>query len=118
MTTTKKLQKMLADTDNELTKYVIQDILDAGPAEEAESYIRDVMHGGCQSGTVSDLIYYTDTKAFYIKYMDEIHELYNDTVEQIGDNVEIDTNHVANWFAWFGYEQTLFNITNEIELEY
>lgn len=118
MTTTKKLQKILKSTDNELTKYVIDDILDGRDNNEAEGYIKDVMRGGCQSGTVSDLIYYTDTKAFYIKYMDEIHELYNDTVEQIGDNVEIDTNHIANWFAWFGYEQTLFNITNEIKLDY
>lgn len=118
MNTTTKLEKILKETDNELTHYVINDIIDGKDIDEQESYMRDVMRVGCQSGVVSSLIYYTDTKAFYIKYMDEIHELYNDTVEQMGDNVEIDPSHIANWFAWFGYEQTLFNLVSEIELEY
>lgn len=117
MNTTQKLEKMLADTDNELTKYVIQDILDAEPTEEAENYMRDIMRAGCVSGAVSGLIYYYDTKAFYIKYMDEIDELFHEYCDSTGEQFELESP-IYNCLAWFAYEQTVSNIINELELEH
>ena len=34
--------------------------------------IEDAVQHGCQGGTISELIYYSDTSAFYDKYKDEI----------------------------------------------
>jgi len=34
--------------------------------------IEDVVQHGCSGGTISELIYYVDTSAFYQKYQDEI----------------------------------------------
>ena len=115
MKLTTKLNKALKESDNELEKYVINDVLEAGNDEEIERYIKDVLRGGCQSGTVSGLIYYTDTRAFYVKYMDEIGELYENTTEEIGEPLEIGTP-MYNWLAWFAYEQTLFNLANSLEI--
>ncbi len=115
MKLTTKLNKALKDSDNELEKYVINDVLEAGSDEEIECYIKDVLRGGCQSGTVSGLIYHYDTKAFYIKYIDEIDELYQTTCEETGETLAIGTP-MYNWLAWFGFEQTLFNLANSLEI--
>jgi len=40
-----------------------------------ESTIADVVLHGCQGGTISELIYYADTSAFYEKYKEEIWEM-------------------------------------------
>ena len=42
-----------------------------------------VQHG-CQGGTISELIYYHDTSAFYEKYQDEIWDKLEDTRADMG----------------------------------
>lgn len=109
----KKLKEIIKDTDNELEKYVAHNILDQ---DEPESYLSDVLRHGCQSGMVNALIYYTDTKQFYIKYMDEIDELYQNTCEETGETLAIGTP-MYNWMAWFGYEQTAYNLSYKLGLQ-
>ena len=46
-----QLKQIKAETNNKLIKKVINVLLDKGTAGEIESYINDLMYGGCQSGT-------------------------------------------------------------------
>ena len=83
----------------------------------------DLSHGGCQSGMVNHLIYYTDTAKFYKKYKKEIAELLVESLEAtglgvdelFGDNWD-DTDPLAddtqnqNLLSWFGFEETAHNI--------
>lgn len=108
----KKLKAIEKEIDNDLEKYVIDDILSKDNPEE---YIKGVLNHGCVSGMVSSLIYYTSTKAFYIKFMEEIEELYQDTTEEIGEPLVI-SYPMYNWFAWFGYEQTLYKLADKLVL--
>ena len=51
---------------------------------QERSTIEDVTRHGCQGGTISELIYYHDTSAFYEKYQDEIWDKLEDTRADMG----------------------------------
>jgi hypothetical protein len=76
-------------------------------------------YGGCQSGAVSRLIYYTDTVRFYRKHQQEIDALLAQMQEDSGfyNPAELfndwdETDPLAreqsnqNLLAWFGFEET------------
>jgi hypothetical protein len=48
------------------------------------STIEDVTRHGCVHGTISELIYYHDTSAFYEKYQDEIWDKLENTRADMG----------------------------------
>lgn len=96
-----------------------------------KGYLDDLMTGGCESGIVSELIYYTDTVKFYKKYKAEIKELLKDAMansgvtscaELFGDKwddsdpfCEEDNNQ--NLLAWFGYEETAYLLAGRAKIE-
>ena len=47
--------------------------------------IADVVLEGCQSGIVSELIYYADTEAFYEKYKEEIWDRLSNMADDMGE---------------------------------
>ena len=53
-------------------------------ATQERSTIEDVTRHGCSGGTISELIYYHDTSAFYEKYQDEIWDKLEDTRADMG----------------------------------
>lgn len=90
---------------------------------------RDLFHGGCASGVVSDLIYYTDTVKFYKRHADEIDGL----IKTFCDDTGCTLNDLNGWddtdplgreiynrnvLAWFGFEQTARNLCNEAGLDF
>jgi hypothetical protein len=101
-------------SDNKLELYVLQDLLDQN---DPIQYAKDILSHGCSGGSCSGLIYYTDTKAFYIKFIDEIEELKNEMEESTGENLSIGSP-MYNWLAWFGYEEMLRKVADNIGLEY
>ena len=108
-------------TNRELTKEVIDIILDNGVIDKAEintnnelilSYMSGVQKYGCVSGMIPELMYYSDTEKFFIKHMDDIFDLYNELKEECGEiNMELNSNNLA----WFGFEQTIDNLMYQIE---
>ena len=108
------LKTMKANTNSELTKEVIDIILDeAGESdEEIIAYLENVTIHGCATGTVSSLIYYSDTEAFFDRHVDEIFDLYNEAKAEYG---EMDIELSRNNLAWFGFETMAQNILYELE---
>ena len=53
-------------------------------ATQEKETIEDVVQHGCSGGTVSELIYYWDTSAFYQKYQDEIWDKLENTRADMG----------------------------------
>ena len=45
--------------------------------------IKNTAERGCSGGTISELIYYADTSAFYEKYQDEIWRRLNDMAQDM-----------------------------------
>ncbi len=117
-------------TENALTKRVCRYVIERWSDYSDKKHIfTDVLHYGCQSGTVGFLIYYSDTVAFYKKYTAEINELLHDVMEGTGlysmqelfgerwDKEDpLATDHInQNLLAWFGFEETLRNIGYNFE---
>ena len=50
---------------------------------QERSTIEDVTRHGCSGGTISELIYYADTSAFYDKYKEEIFERLNNMAQDM-----------------------------------
>ncbi len=103
-------------------KFVIQDYPDtirAVVAQEAMEYnnpadfFSDLLQWGCQSGMVSRLIYYTDTRAFYDKYYHEIEGLRYELEESMGERLQ-PQGDLKNWYAWMGFEETARVLADEL----
>ena len=133
-TNTKGLKKALREMKkcnySKLRNAVITDILTKGYDDnDTYCYLHDVLYGGGQSGIISSLIYYTDTVAFYKKHKNDIKSMINECMRDFGynsinemfinwDNEDIfnDETQNQNIMVWFGYEQTIRNIVNELDV--
>ena len=92
--------------------------------------ISDVVLNGCQGGTISELIYYADTNAFYEKYQEEIWQMLWDSYSDCGsdsilhfietfngaDGVASDL-HFRNLLAWWAAEEVCRQIMGDKESE-
>ena len=60
------------DTESQLTKRVCNYVISRwGDYDDKKHIFTDVLHYGCQSGVVGELIYYSDTVRFYKQYRQE-----------------------------------------------
>lgn len=81
-------------------------------------FLRQLSEYGCVSGVVNELIYYSDTCAFFERHKEAINELLSDLLndgglrspaELLGDRWDkedvlcLDTNN-QNLLAWFAFE--------------
>ena len=96
-----------------------------------EGVYRDLEYSGCQSGIVSDLIYYTDTVKFYKKHQETISEMLQEYLSDTGyscpaelfgdkwdndDPLALDTYN-QNLLAWFGFEEAARTVMNRAGYE-
>ena len=128
--TLQNIKELKQNSDNALTKkvcnYVISNWQDY---DDKKSIFTDVLNYGCQSGVVGELIYYSDTMAFYEKYREEINELLSNLMNECGfydlsslfrdkwdkEDPLINDCTNQNLLAWFGFEETLRNIGQNFE---
>lgn len=108
-----KIKVLIEQSENGLEKYVLEDLLEV---ESVEGYLKDLLQHGCVSGMVNGLIYYSDTKNFFVKYVDEIDELVEEVEESMGKPLEI-THPTSNWLAWFGYEEMARRVADKLGIE-
>ena len=82
--------------------------------EEIMAYLENVTTYGCVNGTVSSLIYYSDTEAFFDRHSEEIFELIEDMAEEgIIDKKQIELS--KNNLAWTAFELIAWEITDKLE---
>lgn len=125
-----RIPEEYADTD--LEKAVLQWI-----NKNAENYengvigvAKDLFYGGCASGMVSEMCYYSDTVKFYNEHQKDIDQLLADLIDSTGESVSSlfkdwdesdplcrDTNN-QNLLAWFGFEEAARNICDRAGIEY
>ncbi len=121
----------LIQTGSKLQKYVAQSILKRIGCYSIKSYLSDVINHGCVSGMVCGLISYTETNDFFLKYQEEINEFLFESLdshgfaglaELFGDRWKTEdplalSVYNRNLLAWFVYEQTCYQIANELGFE-
>lgn len=129
--TLQNVKRVKQESDNKLTRHVCNYVIgEWGNYDDKTNIFRDVLNYGCQSGVVGELIYYSDTVAFYKRYKTEINELLSDLMDSTGlynlaelfgrrwdteDPLATDT-HNQNLLAWFGFEEALRNIGYNFEI--
>ena len=85
--------------------------------DDPEDYFKNVLQNGCQSGIVSELIYFYQTKEFFKDYCDDILDIYSTYVEE--GLIQQEPEHMdSNWLAWFGFEEALRMIAEDLGIEY
>lgn len=113
----KKLDKIIANEPNTLRYEVAIEARNYGNEfKEIQSFFSDLLHHGCVSGFISKLIYYYDTHIFYDKYYNEIEDLRDYYEFQTGEPLKINGD-LKNWFAWFAFEETAYQLANELGID-
>ena len=110
----KKINELLENLygENELKDSVIDIILNhIDDYENPITFLEEVLQYGCSSGIVSELIYYNETKCFFIKHMEEIFEIYNNVKDNLSPDFEVNANNLS----WLAFEYMVNEIYNEIE---
>lgn len=123
--TVNNIKRLRRDSDNKLFRRVCSWTIEHWSEYSDKTYLfKDVLYHGCQSGVVSELIWYSDTVKFYKKYQDEINDLLKDFMDGTGiyamnelfgknwddeDPLAIE-DYNRNLLAWFGFEETLRNV--------
>lgn len=128
--TKKNIEQIKTNTTSELTKDVIDFVLNEwDDCDDKKDIILNVLNYGCQSGWVGHLVYYSQTTAYYKEHQEEINELLYDTMDDCGIYVPSELfgdkwdkedplalyQYNQNLLAWFGFEETMRNFAREFE---
>lgn len=118
--------------DNRLINHVIDYYINNGDdyesAENLLASMEDLQKNGCVSGMINELMYYDDTNKFYDNYKEEINNILSNLTQETGCSVEdlfgdkfdkddpliLDYQN-KNLLAWFGFEETSYNLYEEIK---
>lgn len=124
-------KRALDENATALEKDVIYHLLNRNnDYNNIEDCIKEILEHGCISGCVSTLIYYTDTVSFFYKHKEEINKLLYNILEEAGtyniskvfknwDETDPLCTQIPNQnlLAWFGFEETLYRLALEWEVE-
>ena len=128
--TLSNVKEIKRNSDSPLTKRVCNYVIGRWGDYNDKMYIfTDVLHNGCCSGVVSELIYYYDTVRFYKQYRQEINEMLYNIMNETGlyapselfgdkwdkEDPLAQDDFNQNLLAWFGFEETLRNIGYNFE---
>lgn len=85
--------------------------------EQLKSYLNDLQKAGCQSGMVSEFIYNSDCKDFYIKHIDELEQIKEDLEDNLGESIQ-NKNGLPHYtfMCWLCFEEYCYDLyTNNFE---
>lgn len=87
-----------------------------------KSFFKDLAYGGCSSGMIGGLVYYSETKEMYINHMDDIDRFISDLQEELGEPIGL-TDPRYNSAVWLVFEEysrrinDYFDFNTELEEE-
>lgn len=127
------MKKRLSGAETPLEKRVQRELNSRASEydEGAKAVLADLFHGGCESGYIGSLVYYTDTVRFYARHRTEINTLLASQMEDMGvysptelfgekwdkeDPLALDRFN-QNLLAWFAFEETARTLAGRNEIE-
>ncbi len=78
------------------------------------SFANEVCQYGCGSGLIGDFIYYSDTKEFYVRHMDDIEDYINELGEELGETIKLEHTRY-NSATWLVAEEFASHLSNYLE---
>ncbi len=74
-------------------------------------FLDDIIKNGCVSGIITDFIYNSDCKNFYIKHIDDLENFVQDYQESTGTILQINTPRYT-FVVWLCFEEYCYNLRN------
>jgi len=124
----KRLIQLANISKSPLTKKVALIIKNKAYGYDNLEQVFNDLRNGLSSGIVSELIYYSDTIRWYKKYNKEIIKMLKNSIDELGvqspaqvfgqkwdsDDFLIKETNNQNLLAWFSFEETAYNLANEL----
>lgn len=96
-----------------------------------EPLLKDILYGGLQSGIIGELIYYSDTLAWYKKHKKDIMQMLKETMLSLGakspaevfgrnwdeDDPFAEDTQNRNLLAWYSFEEITREIADRLGYE-
>ena len=76
--------------------------------------LEEITTHGCVSGILTDFIYYSDTKEFYTKHIDDIESFIDDLEDDLGESIRLDHPRYNN-AVWLVAEQCASRASDSLE---
>lgn len=125
------------DDPTPLQQDVIDWLVDSADSYDGLAYdalrntLSDLMHGGCASGIVGHLIYYSDIERYYSEHQDAIDNLAQDQADACGcsigelfardqwDNDDPLARHEVNrgLLCWLAFECTALDLASALDMD-
>lgn len=97
----------------EVLDILVNHIEDCENFEEVRGFMEDLRSYGCSSGMIGELIYYEDTKKFFIDNIDEIQDYVNELIQEgIYSINELDYNEIS-WLVFESIANEFFYTIND-----
>lgn len=110
-----KLQDIANQTEDTLEKAVAIEVTSWGDDEIINSF-SNILNYGVEYGMVSSFVFYADTHEFFDTHYRQIEELRYEFTEELSFLLNTN-NDLKHSLAWFGFQQTAWNMASEFELE-
>lgn len=96
-----------------------------------QSLFKDILYNGLQSGIIGELIYYSDTLAWYKKHKKDIMQMLKETMLSLGakspaevfgrnwdeDDPFAEDTHNQNLLSWYSFEEVTREIADRLGYE-
>lgn len=107
----------LRSTDSKIKQEIIDHVLEYYQSDdEVICFFRNLLKSGCESGMVSNMVYYSDTHAFFDRHYCEIEDLRYENLENYGEPMLIRLD-LKNHLACFAYEEIAWRLADELGIE-
>lgn len=98
---------------SEVLDILVNHIEDCEDFGEVRGFMEDLRCYGCSSGMIGELIYYSDTKKFFIDNMEEIQEYVNQLIQEHVYSInELDINEIS-WIVFEAIANEFFYIIDD-----
>ena len=79
--------------------------------EQLKSFFLDLQTGGCVSGMISEFIYHSDCREFYIEHIDDLENIRTKLEESIGEPIEnrFSAPHYT-FVRWLCFEEYCYDL--------
>lgn len=105
------------DVAEEFNKIILSHLsgYDGNKKAQLKAFFEDMQQGGCISGIISEFVYHSDCKTFYVANIDELEEIKSDLEENIGEPIK--NRHSLphyTFVCWLCFEEYCYNLYNVI----
>jgi hypothetical protein len=94
-------------------KIILSDLesYDGTKKKQLKCFLEDLQNGGCMSGMISEFIYHSDCKEFYIKHLDDLENIKEELEESLGESVK-NKHRLPHYtfVCWLCFEEYCFDI--------